>query len=262
MALTRSTDPLVWIDCEMTGLDPSKDTILSISCILTTSDLTPIDPEGFNAVIHHTSEELAQMSEWCIKTHGDSGLTQECLASSTTATVAAAQLLSYVKHYIPEPRRALLAGNSIHADRAFLMVPPWNIILEHLHYRLFDVSATKEMVRRWASEQVLVAAPRKELRHTAREDVLESIQEAQYYKALIERIAPIPSGPPVYAAAAGSNVYVNSVPPSATSMPIYVQPVMAGLGKQGQEALDMLRNNGTTTGDVGTPDRGFRTDIP
>jgi oligoribonuclease len=250
----------------MTGLDPSKDTILSISCILTTSDLTPIDPEGFNAVIYHTPEELAQMSEWCIKTHGNSGLTQECLASSTTATVASAQLLSYIKHYIPEPRRALLAGNSIHADRAFLMVPPWNIILEHLHYRLFDVSAMKEMVRRWASEQVLMAAPRKELRHTAREDVLESIQEAQYYKALIERIAPIPLGPPVYAAAAGGSVHANSsttVPLAAASMPIYPQPIVPGVGtKQGQEALDILRQNGTRTGDVGTLDQGFRTDIP
>ncbi|EXJ67298.1 uncharacterized protein A1O5_09311 [Cladophialophora psammophila CBS 110553] len=172
----------------MTGLNPAKDTIMSISCIITTADLHPLDPEGFDAVIFHTPEQLSKMSEWCVKTHGESGLTQECLTSSIGAETAANRLLAYIKHYVPEPGRALLAGNSIHADRAFLAVPPWNVILEHLHYRLFDVSAMKEMVRRWASESVLMAAPRKELRHTARADVLESIQEAQYYKYLIERM--------------------------------------------------------------------------
>ncbi|ETI25733.1 hypothetical protein G647_02507 [Cladophialophora carrionii CBS 160.54] len=259
----------------MTGLNPSKDTILSISCILTTSDLFPLDPEGFNAVIYHTPEELAQMSEWCIKTHGDSGLTQECLSSSITANVASTKLLSYIKHYIPEPRRALLAGNSIHADRAFLMVPPWDIILEHLHYRLFDVSAMKEMVRRWASDQVLMAAPRKELRHTAREDVLESIQEAQFYKALIERMAPVPFGLSAAAAGDGDGADANGrtivPPPSAASMPsCSPQPMMLGglgtkhgQGQGQQEAPGTLRrNNGTRTGDVGTLDPGFRTDIP
>ncbi|EXJ57231.1 hypothetical protein A1O7_07578 [Cladophialophora yegresii CBS 114405] len=255
----------------MTGLNPSKDTILSISCILTTSDLAPLDPVGFNAIIYHTPEELAQMSDWCIKTHGDSGLTQECLSSSITANVAATQLLSYIKHYIPEPRRALLAGNSIHADRAFLMVPPWNIILGHLHYRLFDVSAMKEMVRRWASDQVLMAAPRKELRHTAREDVLESIQEALFYKGLVERMSTVPSGvPSMYAAAEGDGVGVDAkgrttVPPpsAAASMPNYPQPMMVGLGtKQGPEARGGLRNNGGRTERVETLDEGFRTDIP
>src|ERR1700761_3333720 len=214
----------------MTGLNPSKDTILSISCILSTSDLAPLDSTGFNAVIFHTQEQLSQMSDWCINTHGQSGLPQECLSSSTSAEDASSQLLGYIKHYIPEPRRALLAGNSIHADRAFLLIPPWNRILEPLHYRLFDVSAMKEMVRRWASEQVLMAAPRKELRHTAREDVLESIQEAQYYKTLIESIAPTP---PIVKladssrlASAGNGLSAMEVPPmplSATSMSIVPQ---------------------------------------
>ncbi|OAL34049.1 ATP-dependent Clp protease ATP-binding protein subunit ClpB [Fonsecaea nubica] len=159
---------------------------MSIACIITTADLAPLDTEGFEAVIFHTPEQLSRMSEWCVETHGNSGLTQACLVSSTSAEEAATKLLAYIKHYIPEPGRALLAGNSIHADRAFLAIPPWNVILQHLHYRLFDVSAMKEMVRRWASDSVLMAAPRKELKHTARADVLESIQEAQYYKRLIE----------------------------------------------------------------------------
>lgn len=170
----------------MTGLDPQTDTILSIACILTTSDLQPLDLDGFEAVIQHTPAQLSGMSEWCVRTHGATGLTQRCLDSTTTAQVAADALLAYIKHYIPEQGRALLAGNSIHADKAFLTVPPWNVVLQHLHYRLFDVSAMKEMVRRWASPEVLKHAPVKQLRHSAREDVWESIEEARYYKSLVE----------------------------------------------------------------------------
>jgi len=268
MALTRSTDPLVWIDCEMTGLDPSKDTILSISCILTNSDLAPLD-SGFNAVTYHAQDQLSQMSEWCIKTHGESGLTQQCLTSTTTATVAAEQLLDYITHFIPEPCRALLAGNSIHADRGFLMVPPWNSILEHLHYRLFDVSAMKEMVRRWASDQVLMAAPRKELRHTARDDVLESLQEAQYYRTLIQGLTFAPANLDSLRMIASPQNGINPlvvrpvVPVAGIFAPLPTQPVIPGsMTKQGQEALDMLRNNGTRIGDVGALDQGFRTDVP
>jgi oligoribonuclease len=254
----------------MTGLNPFKDTILSISCILTTSDLAPLDSAGFNAVISHTQEQLSQMSDWCIQTHGRSGLTQECLSSSTSAEEASSQLLSYIKHYIPEPRRALLAGNSIHADRGFLLVPPWDRILEHLHYRLFDVSAMKEMVRRWASEQVLMAAPRKELRHTAREDVLESIQEAQYYKTLIESMAPMPPNTKFAdssrLATRGNNLGAMGVPPmalSAISMPIVPQPAIPGpIRRPTQEDLNFLQHNGSNGGDVNGHDQGYRTDIP
>ena len=254
----------------MTGLE-STDTILSISCILTTSDLTPLDVEGFNAVISHTQEQLSQMSEWCIKTHGDSGLTQQCLSSSATAEATASDLLGYIRRYIPEPRRALLAGNSIHADRAFLMVPPWSRILEHLHYRLFDVSAMKEMVRRWAADGVLMAAPQKQLKHTAREDVLESIEEARYYKTLIERMTSIPlsgdlepqptimdsglqeaTGAPPMPRSAPAPVFV-PLPPPPGSLPLGT--------KQGAEALTMLQNNGTKEGGIGNLDEGYRTDI-
>ncbi|KIX03305.1 uncharacterized protein Z518_06857 [Rhinocladiella mackenziei CBS 650.93] len=173
----------------MTGLSPTHDTIMSISCILTDSDLQPLSIIGFDAIIQHTPTQLSRMSDWCVRTHGASGLTASCLSSTTTAETAAHSLLAYIKQYIPESGRALLAGNSIHVDKTFLMQPPWDIILEHLHYRLFDVSAMKEMVRRWAGEDVLAGVPRKELRHTAREDVLESIGEARYYKRLIEGMA-------------------------------------------------------------------------
>jgi oligoribonuclease len=249
----------------MTGLDPSRDTILSVSCILTNSNLEPLDSQGFNAVIHHTQDQLSKMSEWCVKTHGQSGLTLQCLSSTTDADTAASELLGYIQHFIPEPRRALLAGNSIHADRSFLMLPPWNTILNHLHYRLFDVSAMKEMVRRWASEEVLLAAPRKELKHTAREDVLESIQEAQYYKTLIERMHPGYEVRSRYPPAAMGSFH----PPDGSSVATKVPKighgppsVPDGTTEPGQQLLNMLRNNSTKTGDGGTIDEGFRTDVP
>jgi len=171
----------------MTGLNPLTDTILSISCIITDFQLNVLDPTGFNAVIHHTPDQLDRMNEWCIRTHGASGLTAAALTSRATAATVSGELLAYIHSYIPRPGTALLAGNSIHADKAFLLQSPWTPILSHLHYRLFDVSAMKEMVRRWASDEVLKAAPVKALKHTAREDVLESIEEARFYKSLIER---------------------------------------------------------------------------
>lgn len=180
----------------MTGLDPRTDTILSISILITTSTLVPIDPEGLTLYIHHTPEQLSRMSPWCVSTHTSSGLTRlvSNSESSTTAAIASSAILDYITYHIPEPRTALLAGNSIHADKSFLMVPPWNCILEHLHYRLFDVSAMKEMVRRWASEEVLARVPPKKLAHQAREDVLESIDEARFYMDLISGLGSSPTG--------------------------------------------------------------------
>lgn len=202
----------------MTGLDPQTDTILSISVLITTADLVPVEAHGLTLYITHTESQLSAMSEWCITTHTSTGLTNLCLdpTISTTAAFASAQVLEYIQRHIPTPRTALLAGNSIHADRSFLMVPPWNAILTHLHYRLFDVSAMKEMVRRWAPEHVLAAAPVKMLRHSAREDVLESIDEARFYMALIKSIAlPLPplSSPP------SSRAVLTSVPFSADDPP-------------------------------------------
>ena len=170
----------------MTGLNPKTDTILSISCLLTNSSLEPLESQGFNAVISHTESQLKAMSQWCIENHGRTGLTQACIHSTTTAQQASQALLAYINTYIPDSGRALLAGNSIHADKSFLTVPPWDIILEHLHYRLFDVSAMKEMVRRWASDDIVALAPRKKLAHTAQDDVRESLEEARFYMQLIQ----------------------------------------------------------------------------
>ncbi|OBT49507.1 hypothetical protein VE04_09974, partial [Pseudogymnoascus sp. 24MN13] len=146
------SQPLVWIDCEMTGLDPDNDVII-------------------------------EMDEWCTKTHGETGLTSAVIASATTAEAAAAELLAYVKKYVPEPRIALLAGNSVHADKAFLRRAPWTKVHDHLSYRILDVSTIKEAVKRWSSQSILKGVPGKKTLHQAKEDILESIEEARYYRA-------------------------------------------------------------------------------
>ena len=169
----------------MTGLDPDKEEILEIFCIITTADLQVIDPKGFHAVIHWPAVRLDQMDAWCTDTHGKSGLTAAVHASTTTPEQAADGLFQYVTKYIPEQRKALLAGNSIHADRAFLRKGPYAKVMDHLHYRLLDVSTIKEAARRWCPESVMAQVPAKKARHLAKDDILESIEEAKYYRNVI-----------------------------------------------------------------------------
>jgi len=173
----------------MTGLDSFKESILSIACFITDAQLNLLDPDGFEAIIHHPKERLDMMDAWCTKTHGNSGLTKAVIESKTSAKDAADGLLTYIKSHVPTPRKALLAGNSVHADRAFLAHPPYDQVLGHLHYRLLDVSAIKEASRRWSPKAVLEDAPPKKGLHRAREDILESIEEARWFKGFFERMA-------------------------------------------------------------------------
>ncbi|KAK6433422.1 Phosphatidylinositol 3,4,5-trisphosphate-dependent Rac exchanger 2 protein [Oleoguttula sp. CCFEE 5521] len=182
MPESRSTQPLVWIDCEMTGLDTNKDTIMSLCCIITDYELNPLDDKGYEAIIHHSREQLDAMGEWCTSHHGDSGLTQACLDSTTTPEQAAKELLAHIQTHVPDRRRALLAGNTVHADQRFLAQEPWKPVVGWLHHRIFDVSAIKEAAKRWASVKVLKGSPRKEGAHEARKDIEESIAEARYYR--------------------------------------------------------------------------------
>ncbi|KAI9798190.1 MAG: hypothetical protein M1833_004939 [Piccolia ochrophora] len=179
---SRSKNSLVWVDCEMTGLDPETDSILQISCFVTDYQLELLESNGWGAIIHCSKKKLDAMGDWCKETHASTGLIEAALASTMTPEQAASGLLEYVKKYIPEERTALLAGNSVHADKAFLSKRPYNKVLDHLHYRIFDVSSIKEAVRRWASDDTLHKAPRKSGSHEARQDILESIQEAKFYK--------------------------------------------------------------------------------
>ncbi|PHH78434.1 hypothetical protein CDD82_3054 [Ophiocordyceps australis] len=192
MGTSSSSDnaPLVWIDCEMTGLDPDADEILEIFCLITNGNLDVVDSQGFHAILHWPQSRLDLMDAWCTTTHGRSGLSAAVVASTTTPAQAAEGLLAYITRFVPEPRTALLAGNSVHADRAFLRRAPYAKVLDHLHYRILDVSSIKEAVRRWSSSDVARGAPRKQGLHVAKDDILESIREARYYRDAVFQKAP------------------------------------------------------------------------
>lgn len=166
----------------MTGLDPENDTVMSISCFVTDAQLELLDEKGWDSIVHHNKDTLDRMDDWCTNTHGNSGLTRSCVESTTTHEDAANGLLDYVKRYVTEPRRGLLAGNSVHCDKAFLSKTPYNKVTDYLSYRILDVSSFKEAVKRWSPEEVLLGVPPKKLLHQAREDILESIEEARYYR--------------------------------------------------------------------------------
>jgi len=166
----------------MTGLDPEKETIMSICCFVTDGQLDLKDEKGWEAIIHHDKSTLDRMDEWCINTHGKSGLTAACISSTTTPDQAAKGLLEYVKAYVPEARKGLLAGNSVHCDKAFLSKAPYSKVTDYLSYRILDVSTMKEAAKRWSPNEVLLGIPQKKMLHQAREDILESIEEAKYYR--------------------------------------------------------------------------------
>ncbi|KAI0841139.1 ribonuclease H-like protein [Hypoxylon sp. FL0890] len=179
-----SNDALVWIDCEMTGLDPDREEIIEIFCIITTGTLDVVDENGWGTVVHQSQERMDEMDDWCTRTHGKSGLTAAVVASRVTPEQAADELLAYIMKHVPE-RGALLAGNSVHADRAFLRKEPYKKVLDYLHHRILDVSTLKEAARRWCPRAIIENAPTKQGLHQAKEDILESIAEARYYKDVI-----------------------------------------------------------------------------
>ncbi|KAL1890464.1 Phosphatidylinositol 3,4,5-trisphosphate-dependent Rac exchanger 2 protein [Ceratocystis pirilliformis] len=169
----------------MTGLNPDSDEILEVFCFITTANLEIIDPTGFGVVVHVPTERLDEMDDWCTNTHTTTGLWDQVVASTTTAEEAAASLLAYIQKWVPEPNTALLAGNSVHADRAFLRKGPWAPVVEYLKYRIMDISTIKEAALRWSPPEVSQNAPQKTGLHRAKEDILDSIREAKYYKDVI-----------------------------------------------------------------------------
>ncbi|CCC72021.1 hypothetical protein NCAS_0J00420 [Naumovozyma castellii] len=175
--------PIVWIDCEMTGLDHKNDKIIEICCIITDGYLNIVDPEGNNcyeSVIHYGNDVMDHMNEWCIDQHGKSGLTQKVLDSKKTREQVEEELLAYIKKFIPEKNIGVLAGNSIHMDRLFMLKEFPNVI-DHLFYRLIDVSTIMEVSRRH-NPDLLEVVPRKETAHTAKKDILESIAQLKWYQ--------------------------------------------------------------------------------
>jgi oligoribonuclease len=168
----------------MTGLNPDTDAIIEIFCLITNDQLELVDNAGWGTLVHQPKERMDLMDEWCTRTHGNSGLTAAVIASTVTAEQAADELLAYIRTHVPDKRVALLAGNSVHADQAFLRKEPYSKVLDHLHYRILDVSSIKEAARRWCPK-VASKVPAKKGLHTAKEDILESIEEARYYKSTL-----------------------------------------------------------------------------
>lgn len=171
-------DRLLWLDLEMTGLDPRTDWVLEIATLVTDGALNVI-AEGPDLVIHHPDEVLEAMNEWCVTHHGASGLTARVKASTISTAEAEQLTLEFVKQHCPAGTTPL-AGNSIHMDRSFLKLhmPTFE---GYLHYRNVDVSTVKELARRW-SPSVLETAPRKSEAHRARDDIFESITELKHYR--------------------------------------------------------------------------------
>lgn len=170
---------LVWLDCEMTGLDLAVDELVEIACVVTEADLTPLD-EGVSFVIRASDVAMANMPEVVVAMHTESGLLPEIPQGVDVAT-AEAGVLEYVQQHVPTPRKAPLCGSSIYVDRMFLAkyMPALDA---HLHYRVVDVSSLKELVRRWYPK-VYYASPAKTGNHRALGDTLDSIAELAYYRA-------------------------------------------------------------------------------
>lgn len=173
---------LVWMDLEMTGLDPATNTIVEIATLITDDDLTLV-AEGPDLVIGTDPEALAAMGDVVRTMHTKSGLLAEIGASTTTLAQAGEATLAFLRQHIAEPATVPLCGNSIGTDRRFLaaFLPE---IEGYLHYRSVDVSTIKELAKRWYPD-VYGAAPRKAGGHRAMDDVRESVAELAYYRAAL-----------------------------------------------------------------------------
>ncbi len=171
------SDNLVWIDLEMTGLDPLNDRILEIATIVTDGQLTILG-QGPVIAVHQPDEVLATMNEWCINTHAATGLTERVKTSTISEAQAEQMTLDFLKDYV-DPGVSPMCGNSIGQDRRFL----WHYMTglhNFFHYRNIDVSTLKELARRWQPE--LLNRFTKKATHMALEDIRESIEELRFYR--------------------------------------------------------------------------------
>jgi len=189
------TDRIVWIDCEMTGLDFVNDLLVEVACIVTDSDLNELD-EGFEAVIKVPQEKLDTMDPVVTNMHTASGLIYD-IKHGVTLEEAEQQLFDYITSHVPESFKAPLAGSSVYVDRIFLRRDMPRVD-SYLHYRIIDVSSIKELARRWYS-RTYFASPLKTGNHRALGDTRDSINELKYYQQAI--LVPRP-GPDTLAARA------------------------------------------------------------
>ena len=192
------SEPLVWIDCEMTGLHPDRDVLVEIAVVVTDSELTLLD-DGLDLLIATDPAKLEQMEDVVREMHEQSGLLEALRTATTPLADVEQQVLAYVQRFVPERRKAPLCGNSIATDRTFLSryMPA---LEDHLHYRMVDVSSIKELARRWYP-RVYFSAPAKTGGHRALADIIDSINELRYYRATVFVPPPGPDSDAAKAAA-------------------------------------------------------------
>jgi oligoribonuclease len=194
------SDRLVWIDCEMTGLDIGSDLLIEVAALVTDGDLNVLG-DGVDVVIGATADEMARMPDVVREMHASSGLTDEVIASTVSLKDAEQQVLAYIREWVPEPKKAPLCGNSIATDRGFLSRDMTELD-DWLHYRMVDVSSVKELARRWYP-RAYFGSPKKGGGHRALADIHESVLELKYYRQAIFVPQPGPSTEEAQAIAAG-----------------------------------------------------------
>ncbi len=192
-------DELVWIDCEMTGLDLRSDRLIEIAALVTDAELNVLG-QGVDVVIHTDDAALDNMVEVVAKMHSSSGLTEEVRTSTIDLATAEQMVLDYIREHVKSAKTAPLAGNSIATDRGFIArdMPKLD---DYLHYRMIDVSSIKELCRRWYPK-IYYGQPEKGLAHRALADIQESIQELRYYRRTAFVPQPGPSTSEIAEAAA------------------------------------------------------------
>ncbi|MEV8040092.1 MULTISPECIES: oligoribonuclease [unclassified Arthrobacter] len=183
-----SNERIVWIDCEMTGLDTKNDALIEVAALVTDSELNILG-DGVDVVIKPDDAALAQMNDFVRDMHTRSGLLEE-LPHGKTMAEAQEMVLAYIKKWVPDPKKAPLGGNSVGTDRVFL-VRDMPDLVEHLHYRVIDVSTIKELSRRWYA-RAYFQSPAKLGGHRALGDIKDSIDELRYYRQAVFVPAPGP----------------------------------------------------------------------
>lgn len=201
MDIVAKDNRIVWVDLEMTGLDPSRHVIVEVAALVTDAELNIID-EGVDLVVHATDTELAEMDDFVTQMHSDNGLLDDIKASTVSIEEAEDAVLALVEKHCDPAHPAPLAGNSIATDRTFIKAQMPRLDAA-LHYRMIDVSTVKELSRRWFPKAYF-NQPQKGMAHRALADIVESIRELDYYRRAVFVPAPGPDTEAAVDAAAGA----------------------------------------------------------
>ena len=201
MDIAAKDNRIVWVDLEMTGLDPSRHVIVEVAALVTDAELNIID-EGVDLVVHATDAELAEMDDFVTQMHSDNGLLDDIKASTVSIEEAEDAVLALVEKHCDPAHPAPLAGNSIATDRTFIKAQMPRLDAA-LHYRMIDVSTVKELARRWFPKAYF-NLPQKGMAHRALADIVESIRELDVYRRSVFAPAPGPDTEAAVDAAAGA----------------------------------------------------------